>query len=90
MPRGWEAYERMRLVLNVIWFLSASVLAIGCMSRIAIARRTRKGVARQPLPMVMGGFYSGAVRCARTRRTSWSLCVAGTTSAEGERSARLP
>jgi hypothetical protein len=30
------------------------------------------------------------VRCARTSRTSWSLCVAGTTSAEAERSARLP
>ena len=31
-----------------------------------------------------------AVRCARTSRTSWSVCVAGTTSAEGERSAPLP
>jgi hypothetical protein len=36
------------------------------------------------------GPYSGALRCARTSRTSWSLCVAGTTSAEGERSAPLP
>ena len=36
------------------------------------------------------GTYSGAVRCARTSRTSWSVCVAGTTSAEGERSAPLP
>jgi hypothetical protein len=36
------------------------------------------------------GVYSGAATCALTSRTSWSLCVAGTTSAEGERSAPLP
>jgi hypothetical protein len=34
--------------------------------------------------------YSGAMMCARTSRTSWSVCVAATTSAEGERSAPLP
>jgi hypothetical protein len=28
--------------------------------------------------------------CARTSRTSWSVCVAGTTRAEGERSAPVP
>jgi hypothetical protein len=30
------------------------------------------------------------VRSARTSRTSWSVCAAGTTCAEGELSAALP
>jgi 2-polyprenyl-6-methoxyphenol hydroxylase-like FAD-dependent oxidoreductase len=34
--------------------------------------------------------YPGRVRRARTSRTSWSVCAAGTTSAVGERSAALP
>jgi SAM-dependent methyltransferase len=42
------------------------------------------------LALVAERAYSGAVRCARTSRKSWSVCVAGTTSAEGERSAALP
>jgi SAM-dependent methyltransferase len=42
------------------------------------------------LALVAERAYSDAVRCARTSRTSWSVCVAGTTSAEGERSAALP
>jgi hypothetical protein len=41
-------------------------------------------------PMVYECVYSGAVRCARTSRTSWSECVALTTSDLGEPSARLP
>ncbi len=57
----------------------------------ALARRTRKGVARQPLPgVVYECVYLRAVSCARTSRTSWSLCAAVSTSAEGERSAPLP
>src|SRR5215211_6373033 len=33
---------------------------------------------------------NGRPRCARTSRKSWSVCVAGTTSAEEERSAPIP
>jgi hypothetical protein len=36
------------------------------------------------------GNHRCAVRCARTSRTSWSVCVAGSTSAEGERNALVP
>jgi sarcosine/dimethylglycine N-methyltransferase len=42
------------------------------------------------LALVAERAYSGVVRCARTNRTSWSVCVAVTTSAEGERSVSLP
>ncbi len=47
----------------------------------------------RPLPVLPPYGASGAldrVSCARTSRTSWSLCSAGTTSAEGERSEPLP
>jgi sarcosine/dimethylglycine N-methyltransferase len=42
------------------------------------------------LALVAERVYSDARRVAWTSRTSWSVCSAGTTSAEGERSARLP
>jgi hypothetical protein len=44
---------------------------------------------RGPLQRV-GPTHRRAARSARTMRTSWSLCTAGTTCAEGERSAPLP
>jgi hypothetical protein len=55
-------------------------------------------VLRHPRPssrsprgvVIYACVYSGALMCARTSRTSWSVCVAATTSAEGERSAPLP
>jgi hypothetical protein len=56
--------------------------------------RSPIGVRASPRDCCGGGLcecvYSGAVMCARTSRTSWSVCVAATTSAEGERSAPLP
>jgi hypothetical protein len=57
------------------------------LSRIAIARRMRSAAPDDRSPMVYVSVYSGAVRCALTSRTSWSVCVAGTISAEGDRSA---
>ena len=48
---------------------------------------------RFTLPLAPQGLtphHRRAARCARTSRTSWSVCVAGTTCAEGERSAPLP
>ena len=37
-----------------------------------------------------GRSHRRAVRCVRTRRTSWSVCVADSTCAEGERSRPVP
>lgn len=64
--------------------------------RVSVVSRVDRAMASSserasPKPQVRAysGRY-GAVRCARTSRTSWSVCLAGTTSAEGDRSAPLP
>ena len=56
----------------------------------------RAGQRRQVLGREVGGAHGGTlsrgppVRRARTSRKSWSVCLAGSTSAEGERSAPIP
>ena len=55
-----------------------------------LAFEDKDALVREIFPALRPGERASSGRRARTSRTSWSLCVAGTTSAEGERRARLP